>query len=162
MEPTANAYLEQEVLSATPAKLRWLLLRKAVNLCDIVTQMWRDGDLTVADQWSLRIREILSELLGGIHGNDSVARQVADLYIFLIALQTKAELGRDISLMMQLQELLAIECETWELMQRNLSGQKSESALSPTTIQTPKLFTPPPLASWSGHESGDSSLCIDA
>lgn len=162
MEQSANAYLEQEVLSATPAKLRWLLLRKALNLCEIVVQMWRDGDTLVAEQWSLRLRDILSELLGGIHGSDAIARQVADLYIFMIALQTNAEQTRDVSQMSQLRELLSIECETWDLVQRSLVGQLPADENPPLSMKPPKLSAPPPIAASTLFGNSESSLCIDA
>lgn len=161
MNDQANAYLEQEVLSASPAKLRWLLLRKGLNLSEIVSQMWQAGDYAVADQWSLRLRDILGELLASIHGNDSVARQVSDLYIFMLSLATQAELQRDVSKLSQLRELLAIECETWELVQLDLAGnpQAAQEAAG-KAIQPPKMAAAPAPV-WNGLSS-EGSLCIDA
>ena len=155
-EPVANLYLEQEVLSASPAKLRWLLIDKCVKLCRVVSELWKAGDHTLAGQWTLRLREILSELLSGIHGTDVVAKQVSDLYIFNLQLLTEAELTHDRTKLAQLQSLLETEAETWALVQQKLADIPA----------VPAVTAPPPAPMggiWSGSASSpDTSLCIDA
>lgn len=173
-DQTATTYLEQEVLSASPAKLRWLLLRKSVNLCQVIADMWRAGQTPVAAQWSLRLREILSELLSGIHGKDALAKQVADLYVFMLAVLTEAERDHDTKKIEQLQALLEIEAETWRLVQQDLAGElpiADRLGASPTATSsapTPKAATiksnnskiPAPIHKVSSLI--ESSLCIDA
>jgi flagellar secretion chaperone FliS len=152
-EQLANAYLEQEVLSASPAKLRWLLLRKSVNLCEVISEMWRSGDTSVAQQWSLRLRDILSELLSGVHGSDAVAKQVSDLYIFMIALLTQAERSLSLPKMAELQALLEIEAETWQLVQQNLAV---------TMLQHQQSIPSASAGLTCLENSSEGSLCIDA
>ena len=157
-DPVANLYLEQEVLSASPAKLRWLLIDKCVKLAQVTAQLWRASDFAVADQWSLRLREILNELLSGVHGTDALAKQVSDLYIFKIKLLTEAEQSRDLVKLSQLQELLETEAETWLLVQQKLS-----SAQYSTEPQSGNLPPPPPMGGlWSSSVGNETSLCIDA
>jgi flagellar protein FliS len=151
-ETSANLYLEQEVLTASPAKLRWLLLQKSVKLCEVVDQLWRGGEFAIGDQWTLRLREILNELLSGVQGTDGVASQVADLYVFMIKQLTEAELTRSLSALNGLQELLEIETETWRLVQQNLAGTSG-------TIVSPSMESGP---LWSSASSSEGSLCVDA
>ena len=151
-DSSANLYLEQEVLTASPAKLRWLLLQKSVTLCEVVSQLWRAGDLATADQWTLRLREILTELLGGVQGTDDLARQVADLYVFMLAQLTQAEQNRDLAVLADLRGLLQIEAETWLLVQQNVAGARG-------TAVTPPL-DPGPL--WNTASGSEGSLCLDA
>jgi flagellar protein FliS len=151
-DSTANLYLEQEVLTASPAKLRWLLLQKSVNLCEVIAELWRSGEFATADQWSLRLREFLTELLGGVQGTDSVAAQVADLYVFMIKELTQAEQSRDRARLANLRELLEIETETWRLVQQNIAGTGG-------TVVTPPLH-PGPL--WNATSGSEGSLCVDA
>lgn len=149
-EPVANAYLEQEVLSASPAKLRWLLIDKAAKLSQIVGELWNSGERDLGDQWALRLREILNELLSGVQSDTPVAQQVCDLYIFQLKLLTEAELGRDFAKLDQLRGILEIEAETWRLVQQKLAE--------------PHLASPPPPLGglWSSSSTNESSLCIDA
>ena len=152
-QPVANPYLEQEVLSASPAKLRWLLIDKSIKLSQVVGELWRTGDVAWADQWSLRLREILNELLGGIHGQDAVAKRVSDLYVFKIQLLTEAELTRDIAKLGQLRDLLEIDAETWRQLQQKLAQAPPSAHAAP----------PPPLGGlWSSPIGNETSLCVDA
>ncbi len=151
-DSSANLYLEQEVLTASPAKLRWLLLQKSVHLCEVVADLWRAGEFAVADQWSLRLREILTELLSGVQGTDELAKQVADLYVFMIKELTQAERGRDLAVLAELRSLLEIETETWRLVHQNAAGAQATAAL-------PSL-EPGPL--WDAASGSTGSLCLDA
>lgn len=150
-ESAANQYLEQEVLSASPAKLRWLLVEKGVKLCQVITELWKAEETALANQWTLRLREILNELLSGVHGSDAVAKQVSDLAIYHIQLLTEAELGCDLRRMAQLQELLEIDAETWLQVHMKLTAAPSHA------------IPPPPLGGlWSSSVGTETSLCIDA
>lgn len=151
-DSSANLYLEQEVLTASPVKLRWLLLQKSVNLCEVVSELWRAGESATADQWSLRLREILTELLSGVQGTDILAKQVADLYVFMIAQLTQAEQNRDLAILADLRGLLEIETETWRLVQQNAAGARGTAVAPP--------LDPAPL--WNTGSSSESSLCLDA
>lgn len=119
-----NPYLEQEVLSASPAKLRYLLIDKAYSLCGVVDQLWKNGDHLIADQWLLRIRDILTELLSGVTDREMpLSKNVSDIYIFMINLLTKTENSRDPKLLADLRSILEIERETWQLFCRNEVNQ---------------------------------------
>ena len=156
-EPVANLYLEQEVLSASPAKLRWLLIDKCVKLTQVTAQLWKSNEFAVADQWSLRLRDILNELLSGVHGNDPLARQVADLYVFQIKLLTEAELTRDLKKLGQLQGLLETEAETWRLVQQKFAATQEMPEFQSAAVP------PPPMSGlWSSSVGNETSLCIDA
>ena len=156
-EPVANLYLEQEVLSASPAKLRWLLIDKCVKLTQVTAQLWRAGDFALADQWSLRLRDILSELLSGVHGTDALSKQVSDLYVFKIKLLTEAEQARDLAKLSQLQDLLETDAETWLLVQQKLATAQYVPESQPSSAP------PPPMGGlWSGSIGNETSLCIDA
>lgn len=132
-EPNDNPYLQQEVLTASPLQLRWMLIQRAEALCGFVQQLWLAGDDLQAAGWLLRIREILGELLDGIKDKDNpVSQQVSDFYVFLLQLLTRVERTRDAEKLKTLEDLLQIENETWkQVVQRSLT----ESAAS----------TPPPF-----------------
>lgn len=114
-ESDDNPYLLQEVLSASPLKLRLLLIQRAESLCAFVRELWGKGDDLQAAGWLLRIREILGELLDGIKDKGNpVSRQVSDFYVYLLQLLTRIEITRDEEKLTILEELLHIENETWQ------------------------------------------------
>jgi flagellar secretion chaperone FliS len=125
MSDTVNdqdAFLRQEVESATPAKLRWLLLRKAIGLCQAVEQLWSDARHADANQWLLRVRDIFGELLDGVTDPQNPAsKPTADLYSFLIIMLDGVEKGRDPVELRSMIEILEIEFGTWDLFVRRES-----------------------------------------
>ncbi len=120
-ELPVSPYLEQEVLNASPAKLRWLLINKAVQLTRVAKQLMADNN-PEATQWSLWLRDVLNELLAAVHGTDELAKRVTDLYIFMLKLLTEAERDRKPEQLGELQALLEIEAETWMLVQQKSLG----------------------------------------
>ncbi|RMF41546.1 MAG: flagellar protein FliS [Planctomycetota bacterium] len=144
-----NPYLRQEVLSASPVRLRWMLIRRAEELCGLVEQFWDQGEDRQAAQWLLRIREILGELLDGITGGDNpLARTVADFYVFLLKLCYQAERDRDAERLRTLRELLAIESETWQMVIRKMEVGEFSDAESSVPL--------PPTDQPSAFSGGDS------
>lgn len=133
-----NPYLEQEVLSASPARLRWLLLDRATGLCGVVNQHWKQGQNELAAQWLLRIREILGELLAGVRSTDQLSRQIADIYVFSLQLLTAAQLERSFAKIEQLQGILEIERETWRLAMDRVVV----SAELPSNMESTPFFGP--------------------
>lgn len=122
-----DAFLRQEVESASPARLRWLLLQKAHGLSIHVRDLWLDGKSEDAQQWVLLIQDIFTELLEGIiDPKHELAKQQSDLYIFLIKLLVQSGQTQDVHSLNSLTEILAIEKDTWEmLVRREVSGSTS-------------------------------------
>lgn len=125
-----DAFLQQEVLSASPSKLRLLLIEKAYGLSEVVSQLWNGDQPQLGDQWMLRIQEILSELLEGVTDRDHpAATAISDLYIFLIQLAAETAQGRDREGLTTIREILDIERETWRMRAaQDLHGQNQSPA----------------------------------
>ncbi len=64
------------------------------------------------------LRDVLTELLAAVHGQDALAKKVADLYVFMAKLLTTAEQTQNVEEIRQLRSLLEIEAETWQLVQQ--------------------------------------------
>ncbi len=129
-----DRFLQQEVASASPAKLHWLLLRRAHTLTMTIGDLWAKGDLAAAQQWIILVRDILSELLAGIvDPSHPLARQQSDLYVFLSALLATAEQGNDVAALKDLREVLEIEMISWEMLvqRESLGGGVSSASNDP-------------------------------
>ena len=122
-----DAFLRQEVESASPAKLRWLLLQKAHGLTISVRALWLQGNADEAKQWVILIQEILTELLEGIvDPKHELAKQQSDLFIFLIKILVLSGQTQDVQTLESLTEILQIEKDTWEMLaRREVSGSAS-------------------------------------
>lgn len=127
-----DRFLRQEVDSASPAKLHWLLLQRAHSLAVRIGDLWERGEYQSAEQWVVLVRDILTELLAGIvDPSHTLARQQSDLYIFLSALLANAEHGRDVTALKDLREILEIEMISWEMLvkRESLAGGQGASGV---------------------------------
>jgi flagellar protein FliS len=115
---SATNYLESLIQSASPARLRLLLIEKAVGLCDLLSGQWQDSPESASwDGPSIQLADILTELLSGVsQGNTPVAKKVADLYVFLIQHQNKAVEAGDATMIAEIRKVLDTEAETWRMV----------------------------------------------
>jgi flagellar secretion chaperone FliS len=114
-----DAFLRQEVESATPAKLRWLLLQKAHGLTLSIRELWLGGQSEEAKQWLILVQDIFTELLQGIvDPKHELAKQQSDLYVFLTKLLVVAAQTEDTETLKNVTEILEIEKDSWEMLVR--------------------------------------------
>ncbi len=137
-EADTTPYLQQEVLSASPARLRWMLIARAAELCGFVDQLWSNGQVALGNQWLLRIREILGELLDGVKDSQNpLSTPICDFYLFLLQVTLEVDKHQDRERLKVLAELLAIEAETWRLVVDKAARDASSS--SPADSLFPSL-----------------------
>lgn len=130
-----NPYLQQEVLSASPPRLRWMLIRRSEELCRLVQQLWAAGNEREGSDWMIRIREILGELIEGVQDKTNpVGEQISDFYVFLLKLFSEAERDLDISKLETLRSLLEIEAETWDQVARRFSDETQSNSSTSTDL----------------------------
>jgi flagellin-specific chaperone FliS len=135
-----NPYLEQEVFSASPIRLRWMLICRAEELCVEVQRLWAVNEREMASSWLLKIREILGELLDGVQdAQNPASKPVSDFYIFLLQVLNEAEATYNSGQLKTLEELLHIENETWRMVvQRLLASEGASGGDEQTAGTTPK------------------------
>ena len=124
MDPR-EAFLLQEIDSASPAKLRFLLLQKAHGLCLVVADLWRENRHDEAEQWVIRIQDIVTELLSGVvDPNHELAQVTSDLYVFLSKLVAAVMIEREVEALQNVTEIFEIEMETWAMFVRQESMER--------------------------------------
>ncbi len=119
-----DVFLRQEVESASPAKLRWLLLQKAHGLTIAIRDLWLQNRAEEAVQWMILTQDIFTELLEGIvDPKHELAKQQSDLFVFLTKLLIVSGQTQDAHTLESVTEILEIEKDTWEmLVRRELTG----------------------------------------
>jgi flagellar protein FliS len=134
---SASNYLESLVQSAPPARLRLMLIEKAIGLCHLIVDRWKETPQPALwDGPNIQLTDILTELLSGVsRGDTSVAKQVADLYVFLIQHQNKAVESADGSMIDEIRIVLETEAETWRMVcaQLHTNGNTAINTNVPST-----------------------------
>jgi flagellar secretion chaperone FliS len=124
-----EAFLRQEVESASPAKLRFLLLQKAHGLSLVVLNLWQQNKHDEGDQWVIRIQDIVNELLSGVvDPKHDLAQITSDLYVFLSRLVAAVLIERDAEALHNVSEILEIEMETWQMYVRKETLDRASAA----------------------------------
>ncbi len=110
-----NEYLENAVRTASPARIRLMLIDRAIDVAGILATKYRDENgPRGANEQSIYLLDLLSELLGGIANKDSeLCRQVADLYVFLCQELVRAEAESSAERVDVIRDVLRIDAETW-------------------------------------------------
>lgn len=139
-------YLESAVRTASPARLRLMLLERSVALVEkICDKRQREPDALV-DEATLTLRDILGELLSGVTAKaGDLAKQVADLYVFLLQELTKAEQEPGTDRLRSIGRILRIEQETWQ--QVVAAQTEQQAAAAGTKVPAPHTAVPPIVTS---------------
>jgi flagellar protein FliS len=114
MSSTPEIYLEMQVSTATPQRLRLMLIDGALRQARRTAELWRDGQFDTALEALIRCREIVGELIAGIDKEASpLASQVASVYVFLFSLLTEVQQTRDEHQLAAIIRVLEEDRETW-------------------------------------------------
>jgi flagellar protein FliS len=114
----ADHYLEATVRTASPARLRLMLIERAVEVSQALASRWRAGEHLGSNEWSLKLLDLLTELLAGIREGSTeserqVCSRVADLYVFLTQHLVRAEACNDADAIDEIRAILETEAGTW-------------------------------------------------
>lgn len=117
-------YLESVVRTASPAKLRLMLIERSLSVCECLEAAWSKNPDQGANEQSLKLFELINELLRGVVGceqgdGEAVSKQVADLYVFLLKHMLLAEQKSDVASIEEIRAVLQIEAETWRIVCAN-------------------------------------------
>jgi flagellar protein FliS len=137
--PAADSYLENEVLTATPQKLRLLLIEGAIRFAHAAIRHWEEGRNEDAFESIVRCRGIVTELFSVIDNKEfGPAAQVHDLYLFLFGELTEAQRNRDAEQVRGVLRVLQSERETW----RQLCEQLPEAPVPPHHFRPQEITAP--------------------
>jgi flagellar protein FliS len=129
MSSTPEIYLEMQVSTATPQRLRLMLIDGALRQARRTAELWRDGQLDTALEALIRCREIVGELIAGIDKEASpLASQVSSVYVFLFSLLTEVQQTRDGQQLAAIIRVLEEERETWRQVCEQVPDRISAAA----------------------------------
>jgi flagellar protein FliS len=116
MDPSArDTYLETEVATATPQRLRLMLIEAALRRTRQAEAALAANQLDEARGALGRSREIVGELLAGVQPDQSpVAKTVLGLYAYLLSSLTEIGQTRDALQLAGVIRVLEEERQTWQ------------------------------------------------
>ncbi len=115
MHQTArDAYLEAETRTATPQRLRLMLIDGAIRFARLALENWTSERMSPDSYQALvRCRSIITELCGSIKADNPVAQKVKEVYLFLFRQLAEAPAYNDPQRIRDVIEVLEEERETW-------------------------------------------------
>ena len=129
MQNPHDEYLATQVLTATPDRLRLMLIEAALRKCELARQTW---DVEAGEPWGEplgRAQDIVTELLASLNFVDQpqLARKIAAVYNYIFRELVAAHLEHDATRLENARRLLEIERDTWRQVAHKLS-QSGETA----------------------------------
>lgn len=134
MQPSArDVYLETQVLTAPPQKLRLMLIEGAIRFVKQTDELWSAERYDEALESLIRAREIIGELMSSLSPEKSpLARQILPLYVFVFRTLTEAQLEKSRQKLADALRVLDEERETWRQVCEKLAG---ETDLAPPPVE---------------------------
>jgi len=148
MLPNArDAYLETQVLTATPQRLRLMLIEGAILSVNAAQADFAQGNDIEAVGRIGRCRDVVAELIAGITAEQTpLARQILSVYMFLYSTLVEAQIGRDPGRLPDILRVLEEERQTW----REVCVQMPERLVAAANPVSSEELAPQRVAdSWS-------------
>lgn len=115
---SVDQYMDAAIRTASPARLRLMVLERSVEVAKLLADLWRKKEQLGSNQYSLKLLDLINELLSGVVGGSNeteneVCHKVSDLYIFLSKHLLAAEENSDADAIDEIRTVLEVETETW-------------------------------------------------
>jgi flagellar protein FliS len=123
----SQMYLETQVTTATPQRLRLMLIDGAIRLARQTADSWREGRAGDALESLIRCRSFITELISGIReGSSPLADKVLGIYLFLFQELTYAQQDQDVTRLEGVICVLEEERTTWQEVCMTLTDRPEE------------------------------------
>lgn len=117
-------YLENEVLSAAPQKLRKMLIDGAIRYCRVALNAWQTNDFEAGLKATERVRDIFTELIASTQPTPQ-NQSIIGVYQFLNREITLASFEHSETRLNDVIRVLEVEQETWHQVCQQLSSGNS-------------------------------------
>ena len=154
-----NTYLRTQVLTASPAQLRLMLLDGAIRFAEQGREGLAGGDFEVSFNGLSRCRDILMELLNSLrpeHDPD-LCQKLSALYTYMYSRLIDAGSNRDAEAVDEVLGLLRYERETWSMLLEKLA---SENEAASRLTETPSSAPPAPNGGGGGTKLIGGSVSL--
>lgn len=154
MNDSQRTYFENRVLTASPAKLQWILLDAALKAVRSAEELLVKGQALRANVDLAQAEAILSEIVGSMRKevNPDVVAKSAAVYAFIIRRLTEAHLSGEVQPVRDAARVLEVELETWSLLCDMSDAPVPAAPIAPP----PHIFSTPSTMSTESYRGGFS------
>ena len=110
-----DTYLETQIATATPQKLRLIVIEAALRFAQRTAELWTEDQDAEALETLIRCRTAVSELIAGVRAADSpLAQRVLEIYLFVFRTLSLAQQERSIERLNEVIAILEEDRLTWQ------------------------------------------------
>ena len=166
MNPSVrDAYIETQVLTATPQRLRLMLIEGALRRLRAAQAAWQAGNASEGVEAVSHCRGIVSELIAGIQPEQTpVAKQVLGIYMFVFSTLVEAQLTRDETRLGDIIRVLEEERTTWQAVCAQMPEPpvptRPEEEIAPQRVSERTAGYGP--SSSMSRDNARSAFCVEA
>ena len=159
MQTARKNYLQAEVQTATPQKLRLMLIEAAIKNIHRVKKAWEDEKYEAGFESLSLAQDIVAELLSSLdkESNPDLAGKIASIYVFIFRCLSEGGMTHDQQKMDDALRVLNSERETWKQVCEKFgssSGNTSSARLDLSTDSSSKILVSSPKSSGITTASG--------
>ncbi len=130
----SDAYLETQVFTATPQRLRLMLIEGAIRRAHSAQQALAAGEAIEAGLHLGRCRDIVAELIAGVTPDQTpLARQIVSIYMFLYSTLVEITTADDFARIGDVGRVLEEERQTWREVCEKMPDRPAPAADVSTT-----------------------------
>jgi flagellar protein FliS len=158
-ESARDAYVRAQVMTASPQKMRLMLIEGAIRFASLARKHWEDGDQEQAGEALVRCRAIISELLAAIRPEASeTAKRLVNVYLYLFRALTEIRQEWDAPQVDKVISVLEEERVTW----RAVCDQVPREEPADNSAAAGRAHRGAAVFPEGKPESGHEGLCLDA
>jgi flagellar protein FliS len=148
-----DAYFETQINTATPQRLRLMLIEGALRDVRRAQAAWQAADMDAGRAAIDHCREIVAELIAGIRPEQTqTAKKVLGLYLFIFSALVEAQASGDVVRLAEVVRILDEERQTWQEVCQQMPERPVAEMLASTEELAPQRVT----GSWSPSYGGQA------
>lgn len=139
--PGAQAYLQNKLMSASPAELRLMLLDGAIRFSSQAKAGYESRDFEAAFEGTTKAQAIIMELMNALRPEQApeLCQRLSALYTYMYSQLVQASTDRDPAIVEEVIGLLRYDRETWE----RCMGQMAQENRAASAMRTIPVVQPP-------------------
>jgi flagellar secretion chaperone FliS len=114
LQNAAQTYQSNQVTTATPADLTLMLYNGALKFIKQAKLALEDKDVTKAHEASIKIQNILYELMSTLNNDYDISKEFARLYEYMLQRTIEANMRKDLEILIEVEDLFIQFRDTWK------------------------------------------------